>query len=93
MFSTFVLKECVMVKMTSISIWTEADRLCERCAAQVARTDDWLCQGCRSTIETHWLHLTTNNHYGYLNLAPYNQVNSINNNGIKLFSHVCMKRK
>lgn len=79
-----------MINMTSISILTQADRLCRRCAAQVAQSDDWLCKRCRSRIETNWRYLTTNDHYGYLNLAPYNQENSINHNGIKLFSHWCM---
>ncbi len=74
-----------MVNMTSISIWTEADRLCERCAAQVAQSDDWLCQGCRSGIETHWSNLTNKNHYASVTMASAHQTAEMSQNVTRRF--------
>ena len=74
-----------MVNMTSISIWTEADRLCERCAAQVARADDWLCQGCRSGIEKYWQNLTSTNSYVYGAVPPSHQSTDVSQKVTKLF--------
>ena len=50
-----------MINMAPISIWTANDRLCGRCGAQVARSDDWLCQGCRSALEMNWAQLSNYN--------------------------------
>lgn len=41
----------------NVTIWTEADRLCVQCGAQVANVDDWLCNGCRNALEASWMRL------------------------------------
>lgn len=74
-----------MINMTSVSIWTEADRLCRRCTAQVAESDDWLCQGCRSGIEKHWLNLTGKNYYAYGPVRPSHQVTEMRQNVTRRF--------
>lgn len=50
-----------MNQVISIPVWTEKDRLCQRCSTQLARADDWLCQGCRSALETNWIQLSNYN--------------------------------
>lgn len=74
-----------MLNMTSVSIWTEDDRLCRRCTAQVAESDDWLCQGCRSGIEKDWLNLTGKNYYAYGRVASSGQVTEISQNVTRRF--------
>lgn len=48
-----------MTTKDSTEVWTEWDRLCDKCHARLASADDWLCQQCREAFEAQWLQLTT----------------------------------
>lgn len=47
-----------MAKIAPLPVWTELDRLCGKCSAHQAESDDWLCYSCRAALESHWVRLT-----------------------------------
>jgi tRNA(Ile2) C34 agmatinyltransferase TiaS len=63
-----------MAKQGSFAIWTEGDRICDKCHARLASHDDWLCKECREAFEAEWLQLTTQ---GRLRAMPQEKAETI----------------